>query len=144
MLARVKQLTADALGAFRGDRIPVRSSKVRPRRANARRTCPRYEVVQQISEVIVSFQVPGATVENTELCWDPELQTLSMHVNLPGERHEEFGAVLAFTSDVDGARGNGILTEHTLRVCLPRRDVDTLTALPAETLPADAGLIAAI
>src|SRR4051812_13004562 len=131
MLTRVRQLAADALGMFwDGERIPIRESNTPVRVARGRHTCPKYEIVPRISEVLVSFELPGASSRDTELLWNPQFRTLSLRVHPPAEQNEDLSAVLAFTSDVDGARGHAILKEGTLRVRLPRRDVDTLTGLP--------------
>ena len=142
MLPKVRRLASDALDALRGgDRIPIRESHAFIRCAG-RCACPKYQISPRVTEVIVTFEVPGATVENTELYWNPELHTLCLQVAPPREHGEHLRVVLAFTSDVDGASGSGVLKDGILRVRLPRRDVDTFTALP-EMIRAEAAGFAA-
>src|SRR4051812_7102667 len=131
MLATVKQLAREALRLIRDeDVIPVVEAGTLARPAYARSSCPSYSIVPRISEVVITFEVPGATAQNTELSWSADLHLLSLHVSRPWDARGDLRAVLTLTSDVDGSKGTGKLKDGVLHVRLPRRDVDTFTGLP--------------
>jgi hypothetical protein len=131
MLKQLVQFADQALSYVRhGSTLPLQQGRAPGERPGHASEAPEVERCPGLGELRLLVRVPGATRENTLVCWDAPVHALCVRVARDAAGEHDWYAELRLPANIAGEKSRCVLSkEGVLRIRAPEEDTPASTGL---------------